>query len=500
MSGIRRAILLSTGERYFVLLANFATVAAVSRILTPAEIGVSVIGTAIVGVALAMREFASASFLIQRAELSRDDVRGAFAVMLVLTLATAAVITLLAPRLAAAYGEPALVPYFRVICACLVLDLVYLQVVSMLRRDMAFGKLALVNIALAATGAATTVALALLGFSFMSFAWAWLAGSAVAGALALALRPDFWMFRPSFRDWRGMAAFGGYNGGTALIYKVFDQVPYLLLGRLVSMDAAALFSRSLLICQLPDRLLLGGALSVALPAFAAHARQGQSLKAPYLKSIGLVTALAWPAHVVLAVLAYPLVDIVLGQQWHGVAPLVQVVAVASLFAFSIELNYPVLVTAGAIRDVFLRALISFPASAAILTIAALLGGLQATAWSMMLVVPFNAAVSLYFVRRRIGVTLVRAGGGDVAERGRRRHRGSGAALRGGGRGWLRARPRPRRPCRLPRGGRLAGRLAADPPRPARRAGAGRAGAQARPAVLTGGGRPKPARPRARERA
>ena len=47
---------MATGEQYLRLAINFASIAAVSRLLTPTEIGVSVICTGIVLIALGLRE------------------------------------------------------------------------------------------------------------------------------------------------------------------------------------------------------------------------------------------------------------------------------------------------------------------------------------------------------------------------------------------------------------------------------------------------------------
>lgn len=405
MPSVKRALLMSTGERYVLLVSNFATTAVVSRILTPQEIGVSVIGMAILAIVLSVREFSSSTFLIQRGELSREDIRGAFTVMFVLTGIAVTVLLAASPVLASVYAEPNLLPYFRVISACLFLDALVVLVNALLRREMAFGKVAAISITNGATGSVATIALAFAGFSYMSFAWAWLIGSGLAACLALALCPHFWMFKPTLANWRAMISFGGYNGSIAILFRIFDALPLLLLGRLVSPNAAALFSRTLLISQIPDKLLLGGAVAVVLPAFSAEVRRGSDLKRPYLAALSIVTALYWPALLVLSVLAYPVVDIVLGRQWIEAAPLVQVVAIALLFSFSFELNYPVLVAVGAIRDLFIRALIVFPISGILLSMAGVFGGLQAAAWCMLVTVPFQAYVALSFVRRRLGLKL-----------------------------------------------------------------------------------------------
>lgn len=403
MLGVKRALILSTGDKYFALVVNFATLAAVSRLLSPGEIGVSVIGMAIVGIALSAREFTSSSFLIKQDILSSELVRSAFTAMLILTIAVSSSLALAAPWLAAVYGEENLVPYLRVISVCLLIDLIPQQILALLRREMAFGRVALINVVVTVTGAFSTISLALLGFSYMSFAWAWLASVLASAGIALVIRPHLWMFKPSFRHCREIVSFGGWNGATIVIYKLYEAVPYLVLGRMASPVGAAMLQRCVTTCQLPDKIVLAGAASVLLPAFATEARQDRGLKQPYLKGLELITVLQWPALVTLALLAYPVVDFLFGSQWRQVAPLVQVMAVATLFTFSFELNYPVLVAVDAIEDVFRRALLVFPVSAVILAVASLYG-VHAVVWSMIGVMPFNAIVSLHLVRKRISMT------------------------------------------------------------------------------------------------
>lgn len=401
MLSVKRALLMSTGERYFLLVSNFATAALVSRILTPEEIGVSVIGMAILAMAMSLREFSSSSFLIQREQLTRQDIRCAFTVMFLLTGVISAFLVAASPFLARIYDEPNLVPYFRVIAVCLLLDAFFLLINALLRREMRFGRVAAINITGAVTGSLATIFLALTGFSYMSFAWAWLIGSALAAGLAIALRPHLWMFRPSFRNWRDMVSFGGYNGAIALLFRTFEALPLLLLGRLVSPHAAALFSRTMMIGTVPDKLVLAGAMSVVLPAFSTEVREGRNLKRPYLAALSFITALHWPALLLISVLAHPAVEIVLGPQWIEAVPLVQVVAIALLFSFSFELNYPVLVAMGAIRDLYIRALIVFPVSGLVMCAAIYFGGLQAAASCLLLTMPFQAWIALGFVKRRL---------------------------------------------------------------------------------------------------
>lgn len=403
MNSVRRAFVYTAADRYFSLTMNFGVIAAVSRLLTPAEIGISVTGSAIIGLAVSLREFASAEFLIQRVNLSREDVRAAFTVMLALTLLISGVLFLSAPLIAELYGEDGLVLYLRVVSACILTEVATAAATALMRRDMAFGQVALVHASAAAVGAGATIGLVLLEFSYMSFAWGWLLSSTFGGILAVRLGGHLWILKPIFRNWKDMLVFGSYNGLNYALYRIYEQVPYLFLGRLLSFDATALFHRTWSTAQLPDKVFLGGALSVVFPAFSLEVRNGGDLKRPYLTALAYITAVQWPALVVLAILIHPIVLILYGNQWLDIVPLVQIVAVASLFSFSFNLNYEALLAFGAVREILLRSLIIWPASA-LLLVAAAPFGLHAVASSFLVAIPLQAYVSFLFVRRHIPIS------------------------------------------------------------------------------------------------
>ena len=403
MAAIRRAFLLATGDRYFTVVINFLAIVAISRLLTPREIGLWVICSAVVGMAAAAREFASYNFLIQQKELDREDIRSAFTVMLALTILIAAVLSLSAPWIAAAYQEEGVVPYLRIMAVSLVFDAVAAPIVALLRRDLAFGRVAIINVVNAAVSAGVVVLLAALGFSYLSFAWASLLAAAATSVLALCLRPGLWMFKPSLRRWTGPLTFGGYYGTNSVLYKANELLLYLLIGRIISVDAVGLYNRGVMVSQIPDKLFFGGVAALVVPAFSVEVREGRSPKYAYLRAIEYITAVQWPALILLAILARPAVEIVLGSQWLGVVAVVQILAVAALFSFTAQLDYAVLIAVDAMRANLCRALIVVAVSALSLSLAAFFG-LTAMALSQLVVIPLEAYVSFWFLRQHVPVT------------------------------------------------------------------------------------------------
>ena len=401
MMRIRRALVFSTGQRYVGMVINFATIVIVSRILTPSEIGVAAAATAILSIAYSVREFATADFLVAQKELTHVHVRTAFTVMLLLTTAISAIVFVSATLVAAIYHEDGLSLYLKLAAASFLLQVVVLPLAAILRREMLFDKVAIIEMTNATVTAAVTISLASLGFSYMSFAWELLSGAGASAFLALYLRPNFWIFRPLLHEWRVVIRFGGYHGTNVVFHQLFESFPALLIGRLISFDALGLYNRALNVSMLPHRVLFGGVVPVILPAFSAQARERQNLCAAYLKAVEYTTGLEWPALVVLSILAYPLVFILLGTQWVAVAPLVQIIAVGLTFSFAFELNYPLLQAIGALRDILLRALIVWPLSGAIIA-AAIYFGLKAVAFSYLITIPLQALVAFHFVRRHMG--------------------------------------------------------------------------------------------------
>ena len=143
---------MAAGEQYFRMAINFASIAAVSRLLTPTEIGVSVIGTGIVLIALGLREFATSDFLIQRQEITLTTSRASFTVVFLLTVLITMAMFIAAPWFGTFYGEEKLTRFLRIAVVAGLIE-ASLHIRGLLRRDMAFGALALINTASAAATA-----------------------------------------------------------------------------------------------------------------------------------------------------------------------------------------------------------------------------------------------------------------------------------------------------------------------------------------------------------
>jgi O-antigen/teichoic acid export membrane protein len=140
-----------------------------------------------------------------------------------------------------------------------------------------------------------------------------------------------------------------------------------------------------------------------MPTISAQTRSGADLKQLYLRAVELLTATHWPFLTFVALMAEPIVQLWFGSGWLEVVPLVRMLCLASLSLFAACLTFPVLVAVGRLHDTLTSTLISVPPSLVVL-FAASFYGVSAVGASAFLILPFQAAVALWFVARRLGFT------------------------------------------------------------------------------------------------
>jgi O-antigen/teichoic acid export membrane protein len=401
MSVVRRSVIFSAASQYLIQLLTLATTAVMARLLTPEETGQVMVVFGVIMLIESFRDFGVVTFIVQERTLTTTAIRTAFTVSLGLSLMLGAALFFTASWIAGFFGEPVLEQLIVVGALGFAVVPFATPTMGLLRREMSFETIARVNVASAFAHSSTAIGLAVAGAGPISYLWGALAAATLSALFAFRARPNPWMFRLSLADWRAVSSFGLMATSCGVINSLSDVLPRFALGRLLGFDAVGLYTRALTLCALPDRL--GGALQpVVLPAMAARARSSGDLKEVYLRGHALMSGLQWPGLVTVALLAEPIVTVLLGRQWLPVAPLAQVMALATMALAPAFMTYPVLVAAGRVRDTVVASLISLPPSMLIVLAAATVS-LEAVAGSLLVTTPMQMVVALLFIRRAIAL-------------------------------------------------------------------------------------------------
>ncbi|CAL95872.1 conserved hypotheitcal polysaccharide biosynthesis protein [Azoarcus olearius] len=317
-----------------------------SRLLTPDEIGIFSVSISLIGFAHILRDFGVGQYLIQSREIDLARMRAAFTVMLLTSWTIALGIYLVREPVAHFYDKPGMADVLGLIALNFLLIPFGAPIMSVLNRELLFGRIALVNLSNNAIQHAVTIACAFAGLSYMSLAWGSIAGMLSNVIILSLMRPQFALLRPTMNGLRNVMNFGYKFSANSLVLEFGNNAGDLIFGRTLGFSAVAYFSRSLAVLNLATGQVLRLVNSVFLPAFAAQIRSGKAPAELYAKSITPIVGITVPLLAFVGLMAEPLIDLMFGSQWEQAATLASILSVSAMLGAPFALIGTALVANG----------------------------------------------------------------------------------------------------------------------------------------------------------
>ncbi|HQU87696.1 MAG: oligosaccharide flippase family protein [Zoogloeaceae bacterium] len=373
MSGIRLSLLISLSESYLLAAIALASSMLVARILTPEEIGIYSVSVAVLAVAQVLRDFGIGSFIVQAQQLTDDIIRTAFGLSLVVGTTLFALVFLAAPHAATFYDEPRLYGTL-VISAINFLILPFCSIsMSILKREMQFKRIALINVTAAICTGLVVVGAGMLDAGPKSMAIGAVANSIITAVGTWLARADHRFLAPGFSEWRSLVRFGGQAAAASTITSIALSANDLIVGKVLGFGPVALISRAQGLMNLFHRDLMNAIRNVAFPAFARAKRDGEAaqLEARYTYSVTSLSAFAWPFYGLLAVFPLEILRLLFGAQWDAAAPMIPIFAAAGAISATMNLTQPLMIAIGRIDLVTRAEFIVQPARIAAIAFAAI---------------------------------------------------------------------------------------------------------------------------------
>ena len=369
----RKALAFSYLDRYSALGLFVITSMIIARLLTPAQVGVYSITMIMIGFVSPFRDFGASQYLIYEKELTTERVRSVWTVQLSLGLALALLIFSLRDVAANFYREP-LISDIMVVVAVNSLCIPFGALTSAwLTRELRFDRLAIIRFSSNLIGSATSIILAWNGYGPISLAYGSLLTVLATALVATFYRPKHFPWLPGIREIRRVLGFGLSISGFTFANIAYLSVPELLLGYIQGMHATGLYGRAQGLVQLCERLIMDSVHSVALPAFTKLQKEKQELGGAFIYSVSMISVLGWTLLSYFAIMAYPIIILLYGDQWKDSVDLARLLCVAMCFRLIIALCPSMLIAAGRRWIVLLLATLNLLIQAALCLVGATLG-------------------------------------------------------------------------------------------------------------------------------
>lgn len=346
---IRRALMWSFAERYSSLVVTLASTMLLARMLTPSQIGVFSLCASVTAVAGILRDFGVSEYLNQEKDLTKDKMRAAFGVAIVIAWSIGLLIFSLRHVLAGYYREPVVADLLAVLSLNFVILPFASPAFALLSREMEFRKIFVVQIVSNAVQAIVAVTLAYRGYGPMSLAWAPVAGILAQTLLVAWFRPRESMLLPGFKAAREVLQYGSMFVASRFIETFTRNAHEFIIAKQVGFAAVGLFSRAFGLIELFNTNVASAVMRVASPSFASDHRAGIALHNTFARGTAVFTCVAFPFFGFLALMAPDVISVLFGHQWDAAAPLAQILAVALLPSYLIALAPQLLAATGHVK-------------------------------------------------------------------------------------------------------------------------------------------------------
>jgi O-antigen/teichoic acid export membrane protein len=385
-------------------IINALALLVVLKLISTSAFGAAGLVLAIFAVVKAVTELGLGVAIVQADELPRAVIDGLFWISLAVSAGLYALIALGAPLAAAFFREPQMTELIRGYGLIVVLFSLYFVPRNLLKRDLAFGTLAVIdNVSLLAS-AGLMVAFAWAGFG----AWAVIVGEIGNRAGRLVgchlVRPYWPRLQMDWAAVKPRVTFGLYATGSRLLYNLYTNADYLIVGRLFGTAAVGVYTVAYRIVSDTVRSVTSNVNDVAYPAFARLQHETGRLRRYFFTIARASLLLLGIALVVVACYVDEALAVGGYEKYLAAVPLVQIFAGVGVIRSVSPLVPQLLNAVGEARLNFWYSL-----SNVVVMPLAFLGGAQfgliGVGWSWVVGYPVVVGLLFFFGARALGMGL-----------------------------------------------------------------------------------------------
>jgi len=303
---------------------QFIVTIVLARILLPEEFGLIVLVTIFIGIAGVFVQSGFNTALIQKKNVDEVDFSSVFYLSLVVAGILYVFLFFTAPLLANFFEEPKLVLVLRTLSFTLFLGAVNSIQIAVVAREMQFKKLFFSSVGAIIVSGAVGLVMANMGYGV----WA-LVGQQLTNQLMVMV--ILWItvkWRPrlvfSIKRVNNLFSFGWKLLVSGLIDTLYINLQSLFIGKMFSPAILGFYNRGEQFPSLIVNNIDGSIQSVMLPTLSSHQEDRHRVKEIVRRSIVTSSFIVLPMMVGLAVIAEPLVTILLTEKWLPVVPFLQI--------------------------------------------------------------------------------------------------------------------------------------------------------------------------------
>ncbi|MFJ8266843.1 lipopolysaccharide biosynthesis protein [Peribacillus asahii] len=299
-----------------------------ARLLLPEDYGIIALITIFITLANVFVQSGFNTALIQKKNANETDFSSVFYLSLLVAGLLYTLLFFTAPFIADFYEEPQLIPVLRVMAITLFFGAINSIQTAVISRKMQFRKLFFSSLGSIGSSGTVGIIMAYMGFGI----WALVAQQLVYSFMTTVILWFTVKWRPklifSFERLRGLFSYGWKLLASTLIGNLYMNLESLIIGKLYNAEMLGFFNRGKQFPTLIVANIDGPIQSVMLPTYSAQQDNKRRIKDMMRRSIVTSSFITFPLMAGLAVVAEPIIELLLTDKWLPSVPFLQIFCAA----------------------------------------------------------------------------------------------------------------------------------------------------------------------------
>ncbi len=392
-------------DKFSGSILSFAVTILLARLLSPEDFGVVAMVMVFFDFSAVFVESGFSTALIRQKTISEADKSTTFLFNLMAAMVLYGLLFAAAPYIAAFFGQPLLMAMVRVMGISLIVNALSIVQHSVLIQQIDFQTQTLVRLGGVVFSGGAALLMAYSGWGVWSLVARFMVLDLTTTVLYWVLgrwRPSGQFSRESFRrlfgfGWRILAA--------AVLDKFYFHIYKLLIGRFFSAAALGYYSQAGNFTNMVINTLFRTVQSVTYPVLAKLQDDRERLKTGYRKMLQLSSFVIVPALTVLAVLAEPVVRVLVGEKWLTCVPMLQLLCLSGLTIHFSTVNLNMLLVLGR-SDLSLRLEVLKKVVITLAIVAGISFGIYGLIIGEVIASYINLFINVWYSRQLLGYSFI----------------------------------------------------------------------------------------------
>lgn len=319
----------TTVASIIIALTSIVKLSVLTRFLAKEDFGLMALVNVVLGFMTLFMDMGLTSAILHKQNITKNEYSSLYWLNILFSVLLTITIMGISPFLAEFYNEKELTTLLILMSLSLFISALGKQFKTIKQKALEFKFISIVDISAVLISLILAVILAVLDYGVYSLVYSALLNFTLTNTIYLivGIKSHSITLHFNWKETQSFLKIGMYQVGGQVVNYFNRDLDTLIVGKVLGAEILGGYSLAKQLVFRPASLINPILTKVAAPALAKLQSRKDQLKAGYLKLLNIVSTLNFLAYVLLAILAYPVVLFLYGNDFMYIVPLVQLLCI-----------------------------------------------------------------------------------------------------------------------------------------------------------------------------